>query len=275
MVGTMGDGECQHAAFTCACRSVVASHTHTVPLSAPPPPIPPQTLPTLAVYVADAIVKGIPGFNATLAYEAIRKDAFVVPTSNIGEGRTCLTPYLEKGYVAHNAQGTSGTCSEVLSRSLNYMLADAAIAKAATALGYADDAAILTARAANYSVLFDPATGFMRSRDVATGTFTEPFDQWAWGGDYTEAGPHQYRYYVPHDPKGLAKLYAAAGLDMCAEIEKEQVGPSTFHIGAYGTQIHEQTEMATLCWGQYEHNNQPVHHMVRKRESERARERDW
>ena len=74
-------------------------------------------------------------------------------------------------------------------------------------------------------------------------------------GRYHEALSPQLAALQPPEP-------AAAGLDMCAEIEKEQVGPSTFHIGAYGTQIHEQTEMATLCWGQYEHNNQPVHHML-------------
>jgi hypothetical protein len=37
---------------------------------------------------------------------------------------------------------------------------------------------------------------------------------------------------------------------------------SVFHIGGYGTEIHEMTEMALLCWGQYEHDNQPVHHML-------------
>lgn len=38
--------------------------------------------------------------------------------------------------------------------------------------------------------------------------------------------------------------------------------PGTFHLGGYGTEIHEQTEMTLNCWGQYEHDNQPVHHML-------------
>lgn len=36
---------------------------------------------------------------------------------------------------------------------------------------------------------------------------------------------------------------------------------SAVHIGGYGSQIHEMTEMVDV-WGQYEHNNQPVHHML-------------
>jgi len=57
-------------------------------------------------------------------------------------------------------------------------------------------------------------------------------------------------------------LYAESGLDLCDEVERAQNIPSVIHVGSYGTQIHEMTEMAQLCWGQYEHNNQPVHHML-------------
>ncbi len=240
------------------------------------------------VSLADAIVKKIPGIDVDVAWAAIRKDAFNSPsdsyraapaiiskrTSSIendrftsandpGVGRTCLSPYLQYGYIPQDAVLPSGGyCSEVVSRSLNYMLADAAIAQAAQMLGHSDDAKILLQRAANYSLLFDSATGFFRSRHAASGNFTEPFDEFAWGGDYTEAGPWQYRFYVPHDVSGLQALYAESGLDLCDEIEQAQTMPGVLHVGAYGTQIHEMTEMAQLCWGQYEHNNQPVHHML-------------
>lgn len=213
------------------------------------------------VSLADAIVKGIPGFNASVAYEAIRKDAFVVPTDNPGLGRTCLQAYLQNGYIPRDAPIPGGnTCWEVVSRSLNYMLSDFAISKAAATLGYTADAAVLAARSANYSLLFDSTTGFMRSKE--NNQFTTPFDEFAWGGDYTEAGPWQYRLYVPHDPKGLFNLYSSAGLDVCDIIEQMQTMPGTFHAGGYGSQIHEQTEMASLCWGQYEHDNQPIHYLL-------------
>ena len=240
------------------------------------------------VSLADAIVKKIPGIDVDVAWAAIRKDAFSIPSysnraaaatvlkhskslhderltseNDPGVGRTCLAPYLQYGYIPRDAVLPSGgTCSEVVSRSLNYMLADAAIAQAAQMLGHSDDAKILMQRAANYSLMFDSETGFFRSRDSASGNFTDSFDEFAWGGDYTEAGPWQYRFYVPHDVAGLHALYAESGLDLCDEVERAQNIPSVIHVGSYGTQIHEMTEMAQLCWGQYEHNNQPVHHML-------------
>jgi len=38
-------------------------------------------------------------------------------------------------------------------------------------------------------------------------------------------------------------------------------GPNTFGPYFTGVVIHEQTEMAQTCWGQYAHNNQVVHHV--------------
>lgn len=51
--------------------------------------------------------------------------------------------------------------------------------------------------------------------------------------------PHQYRFYVPHDPQGLATLYAQSGLNMCDVLQAEQLLPGAFHIGGYGDVIHE------------------------------------
>lgn len=143
----------------------------------------------LQVSLADAIVKGISGFDVQSAYAAIRKDAFVLPPNGAGNiGRTCLSAYLQDGYVASGAQGAAGTCSEVVSRTQNYWLSDFAIAQAAKALGNNGDYAVLSSRAANYSRLFEPTTAFFRSRASGMGAFTGPFDEFAWGGDYTEAG---------------------------------------------------------------------------------------
>jgi len=98
---------------------------------------------------------------------------------------------------------------------------------------------------------------------LGTDKWTVPFDQYAWGGDYTEAGPHQFRFYLPYDPQGLADVYTASGRDMCQELSNVQTSEySTFHVGGYSQEIHEQTEMPDHCWGQYAHNNQPDHHML-------------
>jgi len=210
------------------------------------------------VSIADAIVKKIPGFDVQTAYEAICKDAYEPPEKpSEGMGRECLQSYIKFGYIPH-----SEACSEVVSRTLDYYQSDFAISKAAEAVGDYDTATSLRNRAANYSLLFDFSTGFMRSRKAASGKFTEPFDEFAWGGDYTEAGPWQYRFSIPYDAPGLAELYADAKLDMCAMLDQTQTMASVYHLGDYSSQIHEMTEMAVNCWGQYEHNNQPVHHML-------------
>ena len=217
------------------------------------------------VTLADAIVKGIPGFDVEKAWEAIRKDAYESPPSNsTGVGRVCLDPYLEYGHIPRGSpMATGGDCDEVLSRTLLYLQSDYALAQAATVLGKPEDAADLLARASKYGMIFDGhASGMMRSIDVSTGKFSEPFDQFAWGGDYTEAGPWQYRFHVPYDPQGLADVYASYSLNMCDELNKAQTGPGVFHIGGYSSNIHEQTEFVENCWGQYSHNNQPVHHML-------------
>lgn len=49
------------------------------------------------VSLADAIIKDIPNFDQELAYQAIRKDAFEVPPSNLKLGRDCLTTYINTG----------------------------------------------------------------------------------------------------------------------------------------------------------------------------------
>jgi putative alpha-1,2-mannosidase len=35
-----------------------------------------------------------------------------------------------------------------------------------------------------------------------------------------------------------------------------------FHVGVYGQEIHEMSEMAAVNFGQYDHGNQPVHHVL-------------
>jgi putative alpha-1,2-mannosidase len=242
------------------------------------------------VSLADAIVNDIPNFDVAKAYEAIAKDAFQIPPTGVeGVGRVCMESYLKYGYVPRGAPATTGgTCSEVVSRTLNYLQSDYAIAQAALKLGKTDDAAALSVRYNNFSSTFDHETGFFRSKVLGTDKWTVPFDQYAWGDDYTEGGPYQFRFYLPYDPKGLADLYTASGRDMCEELLNVQTAEySTVHVGGYGSLIHEQTEMVDHCWGQYSmtsfhdnnfftssfnhflsivlsqgHSNQPVHHML-------------
>merc|ERR1711907_508145 len=75
---------------------------------------------------------------------------------------------------------------------------------------------------------------------------------------YTEAGPWQYRVEVPYDPMALKAAFNATGHDGCDIIQKANTIGSAFHFGGYGAEIHEMSEMAINCWGQWELNNQPV-----------------
>jgi predicted alpha-1,2-mannosidase len=219
------------------------------------------------IVISDAIVKDIKGFDVKTAFEAVLQDAFEPPPADRPDmGRACLSAYLEYGYIPRGAKQDSSSagaeCTEVVSRSQSYFQSDFAISKAAAKLGYHSISADLADRARNYTALFEPKTSFMRSRDISSGRFTEPFDRYAWGGDYMESGPWQYRFSVPYDAIGLGALYEGVGRDLCEALEEMQTTAPVFHIGTFDGLIKEQTEMVEQCWGQYAHNDQPVHHVL-------------
>ena len=239
-----------------------------------------------AIVKREVIDKYYPGLNYNTAMKALLQDALTIPPNAAtsddrywGVGRVALKSYLEHGYIAYGDNGTSPPTEpvdQIVSRALNYYLSDYAIGLAAKSLGEADeDDAMrshlgtisddMLARAANYSKLLEPNTKFMRVRNP-DGTFLEPFDEFGWGPPgYTEGGPWQYRFYAPHDALGLATLYGdgdASSSNLCDMLQNAQTTPSIYHFGGYGHEIHEMSEMALYCWGQYEHDNQPVHHML-------------
>ena len=180
--------------------------------------------------------------NATALYQASRQNAF---SRNLD--------YLAYGYIPAEDRGT------MVSDTLLNWHADWAVAQAAALLGYASDAAVLGARAANFSLLLDPVRGFMVPR-LKNGSFVSDWDEFAWGPGpgYTEAGPWQYRLEVPYAPAALQAALAKIGLDGCAVVQEANTILPTFHAGGYGGVIHEAAEMAANCWGQWELNNQPV-----------------
>lgn len=48
------------------------------------------------------------------------------------------------------------------------------------------------------------------------------------------------------------------GYDGCDIIQEANTILPIFHDGGYGSEIHEMSEMAINCWGQWELDNQPV-----------------
>jgi len=209
------------------------------------------------VVLADAIVKSkwgfLSGFDVDKAYEAVRKDAFTAPEGLFG--RAGLQDYIEKGYVPSDT-------SESVSRTLNYYVSDAAIARAAEVLGKSDDEQVLRARSKRYGVLFNNDTHFFQPKD-ANGNFLDDFEPLSWGNGFTEAGAWQYRFYLPYDVEGLETLYNGR---LCDNIEAMmgQTSGQAYDVGSYGQDIHEMRELAAIHqdFGLYAHGNQPVHHIL-------------
>ncbi|MDB5327835.1 MAG: alpha 2-mannosidase [Phycisphaerales bacterium] len=203
------------------------------------------------ILVADAMVKGIKGFDYDTAYAAVRKDSFEAPKGRFDGGRPHLTQMLQLGYVTNEKNDST------VSDTLDYCSDDWAVGQAATVVGKTEDAAILAKRAQAYKNLWDPEVGFMRGKKADGSWAEEKFDEFAWMGPYCEGGPWQSSWNVQHDVAGLADLLGgraafAKKLDLLFSL------PPTFHTqhSPWGV-IHEMTEMAGCDMGQCALGNQP------------------
>jgi predicted alpha-1,2-mannosidase len=166
-----------------------------------------------AIVLADAVARGlhVPDLDAT--YVRLR-DAALDPRHRPG-----VAAYLDLGYVPmEQATAVWGP----VSTTLEYALADFALAELAEATGHDADVAALRARAASWRHLLDPTTGLFRPRN-ADGSWVEPFDPDALQGShplfdpsggpgYVEGTAWHYAFMVPHDVEGLAE--ALGGVDV-------------------------------------------------------------
>jgi len=187
--------------------------------------------------IADAIAKGIDGFDRELAFAAMKHSA--------EEDRLGLAAYKRDGFIDGREE------SESVSRTLEYGYDDWTIAQVARRLGHADDHARYVRRAQAYKHLFDPSTGFMRAR--VDGFWLSPFDPSEVNNYYTEGNAWQYSFFVPHDVEGLMRLMGGPGrfarkLDDLFSASSKTTG-------------REQADITGLI-GQYAHGNEPSHHMA-------------
>jgi predicted alpha-1,2-mannosidase len=203
--------------------------------------------------MADAVARGVTGFDVPTALEGMLKHAYEVGDPAGAFGRIGIEDYVRLGYVTNASH-------ESVARSLDYAYDDFCIAQVARYLGRDDEADKLLARAGNYRHLFDPAVGFMRARNP-DGSWQEPWDEFWWGNPYVEGGPWQSSWAVQHDPAGLIELMGGEDA-FVAKLDQMLTTPPRFEVGAYGFEIHEMTEMGVVDFGQYAHSNQPVHHVL-------------
>ena len=201
--------------------------------------------------IADAIVKGIEGFDRELAFEAILKAATVPVADRAGYGREALAEYDALGYVPCDR------INKATSRTLDYAYTDYCVAEAARALGKNDLYEQFKQQSERWRNVWDPQTQFFRGKQ-ANGEWQTPFDEYEWGGAFVEGSAHQFRFSVPHDPQGLAECYGSADA-MAQRIASMASGTTEYRVGSYRETIHEMTEMAVAQFGQYAQSNQPVH----------------
>ena len=192
--------------------------------------------------VADAIVKGIGGFDRGQAFEAIRKTAM---NPDRGNGLR-----MKHGYIPCDL------FNEAVAYDMEYALADGAAARAAEALGKTEDAAYFTGRSHSYRNYFDSATRFMRGRD-AKGGWRTPFNPFASthrADDYCEGNAWQYTWLVPHDVAGLQACFGSREA-MIAKLD------SLFTVSSVIEGAETSPDISGLI-GQYAHGNEPSHHVL-------------
>ena len=154
------------------------------------------------------------------AYTALRENAFGVPPQRIrAEGRAGNPSYLKQGFVQYDrafvAKGMDIDPHHGGSATLEYSLADSALAVMAKALGHKQDADLLAQRGQNWRRVWDPEVvdkgtgmhGFPRAR-LLDGSWFKDVD----GTDdpRAEAGFHegtawQYQWLVRQDVPGLVE----------------------------------------------------------------------
>ena len=192
--------------------------------------------------VADAIVKGIGGFDHERAFEAIRRTAM-----NPDRGNGLRMKY---GYIPCDL------FNEAVAYDMEYALADGAAARAAEALGREEDARYFTERSHSYRNYFDPSTGFMRGRDSRRGWRTpfNPFASTHRADDYCEGNAWQYTWLAPHDVAGLEACFGSRARMLCKL-------DSLFTVSSVIEGAETSPDISGLI-GQYAHGNEPSHHIL-------------
>ena len=192
--------------------------------------------------VADAIVKGLEGFDYELAFEAMKESAL-----RPDRGQEFRMKY---GYIPNDLFGES------VAYDLEYALADGALALAAKELGKEADYQYFLNRSKSYVHLFDHELQFLRGKDTK-GRFRKeysPFASTHRADDYCEGNGWQYTWLVPHDFQGLVSCFGSkeAFLKKLDEL---------FTVSSVVEGMETSPDISGLI-GQYAHGNEPSHHIL-------------
>lgn len=187
--------------------------------------------------MADAMVKGIKGFDYEKAFEAAKHSAML---NHLG-----LEAYKRQGFISMDDE------HESVSKTLEYAYDDWCIAQMAQLLNKKEDYDYFMKRSQNWKNIFDSNTGFMRPKK--NGGWDKPFDPREVNNNFTEGNAWHYTFFVPQDIPGMIEAYGGkqkfeAKLDEMFNAESKTTG-------------REQVDVTGLI-GQYAHGNEPSHHMA-------------
>lgn len=191
--------------------------------------------------VADAILKGIKGFDSELAFKAL-KESSMLPERGM-EYR------IKYGFIP------SDKMIESIAYDMEYAIADWAVAQAARRLGKQEDYAYFLKRSQSYKNYFDASTGFMRGK-MADGSWRTPFSPYASAhrdDDYCEGNAWQYTWLVPQDVEGLVACFGSK------EAFVQKLDSLFLADGEMGEA--SSPDISGLI-GQYAHGNEPSHHIT-------------
>ncbi len=191
--------------------------------------------------MADAILKGIPGFDVEKAYEAMKAYARLDERG--------LKAVREQGWIPGDLE------NESVAKALEYSNSDWAIAQVAKKLGRTEDYNYFIGRSKNYKRYFDTTDCFLKGV-MADGSFRTPFNPLYSShreDDYCEGNAWQYLWMVTHDFEGLFALFPSPE---AAEAKLD----STFTI-PYDGGPDASPDISGLI-GQYAQGNEPNHSTI-------------
>ncbi|MFC6268061.1 GH92 family glycosyl hydrolase [Frigoriflavimonas asaccharolytica] len=187
--------------------------------------------------IADAMAKGITGFDYEKAFEASKSSAML---DVLG-----LKAYKENGFISIDDD------HESVSKTLEYAYDDWCIAQMAQILNKNSDYEYFMKRSQNWKNLFNYKTGFIQPKK--NGGWEKPFDPREVNNNYTEGNAWQYTFFVPQDISGMIETFGG-------NAKFEQKLDEMFNSESKTTG-REQVDVTGLI-GQYAHGNEPSHHMA-------------
>jgi len=187
--------------------------------------------------IADAYLKGIRGFDAEKALDAMKVSS--------EKNKKGADYYIKYGFIPSNIKKESISCL------LEFAYDDWCIARMAQEMGKEDVYRKYIERSQNYINVFDGSTKFFRGKRM-DGNWETSFNPFEVGRSYTEATAWQYRFSVPYDVNGMVQLFGG----------KEKFITALDSIFIADPNVHGDLADITGLIGQYAHGNEPSHHIA-------------